>query len=142
VSLPRVPEAHDRYEPPPGPAQYLVADPSARRAGVILSLGSSGSYGLAVDKLRLVVSDKRAEPRVAPDTTDSAIAGAARIPDRFGGGFLFWTDRGLYRADAFDAALRPIARVPDTITTVAFASKFLLVRHAERRALGNRTSVR
>lgn len=129
---------------PSGPPQYLVADPSSRGA-VVLALGSAGAYGLVVDKTRVVVG--RGEPRVAPDAAEGPLRGATRIPARFGGGFLFWSDRSLYRAEAFDAPLRPVVRVPDTVTTVSFASKFLLVRtqNGERWAValpsGERRSV-
>ncbi len=128
---PQAPEPRGSSSPASGPAQYLVADPSPR-GGPILALGASASststsvFGLVVDRSRIVVG--RGEPRVAVDGTDAPITGATRIPGRFGGGFLFWTERALYRADAFDAPLKPLARVPEAVTTVSFASKFLLVR--------------
>jgi hypothetical protein len=110
-----------------GPPQYLVADPTVRGGeGITLALGSPGSYGLVVDKIRVTVG--RGEPRVAPDTTDDKIAGAAKIPQRFGGGFLFWTETAFYRADAFDAPLKPLARVPDAVQVISFAPKYLLAR--------------
>ena len=37
------------------------------------------------------------------------ITGAAKVPQRFGNGFLFWTANTLYRSDAFDTKLTPIA---------------------------------
>src|SRR5688572_25154695 len=89
-----------------GPPQYLIADPSPRGGGPTLSLGSGGSFGLVVDKSRVVVG--RGEPRVAVDTTDEAIIGARKLPSRFGGGYLFWTERSLYRAEQFDAPLKPV----------------------------------
>ncbi|HSO30984.1 MAG TPA: hypothetical protein VLT33_00670 [Labilithrix sp.] len=119
-----------------GPAQYVVADPSARGNVVALALGGGASLGLVVDKTRIVIG--RGEPHVGVDLPDQPIAGAARIPGRFGGGFLFWTDTAVYRSDAFDGPLKPIAKTPDSIQVISFAPKFLLVRtrNGERWALG------
>src|SRR5436190_17241753 len=113
---------------PQGPPQYLVADPNPRGggSGITLSLGTPGTYGLVVDKIRVTVG--RGEPRVAPDTTDEAITGAAKIPQRFGGGYLFWTETAFYRSEAFDAPLKPLARVPDAVQVISFAPKYLLAR--------------
>ena len=66
-----------------------------------------------MDKTRIVIG--RGEPHVGADLPEQAIAGATRIPGRFGGGFLFWTDNVLYRSDTFDGTLKPIARLPDSI---------------------------
>lgn len=117
--------------------QYIVADPSPSRVGpIVLPLGTHGLHGLVVDKRRVIVG--RGEPRVAPDATAEPIVGAAKLPGRFGRGFLFWTANTIYRADAFDAKLVPIARVPSAIDTISFAPKSLLVRtqNGERWALG------
>jgi hypothetical protein len=141
VETPQVPEQHASSKES-GPPQYLIADPSPRGGGVTLALGSAGTFGLVVDKSRVVVG--RGEPRVAVDTTDETIIGARKLPTRFGGGYLFWTERSLYRADQFDAPLKPVARVPDAIArgndfqSVSFASKFVLVRtnNGERWAIG------
>lgn len=122
---------------PQGPPQYLVADPSPRGgSGITLALGGPGLYGLVVDKIRVTVG--RGEPRVAPDTTDEAISGAAKIPQRFGGGYLFWTETAFYRSDAFDGPLKPLARVPDAIQVISFAPKYLLARtrNGERWGIG------
>ncbi len=119
-------------EPPAQPKsfgmpQYLVADPSSSRASAIaLPLGPRGVHGLVVDKRRVVVG--QGEPRVASDATTETILGASRIPGRFGNGFLFWTANTLYRADAFDAKLVPLTRVPDAIDSISFAPKSLLAR--------------
>ncbi|MBX3186789.1 MAG: hypothetical protein KF819_07225 [Labilithrix sp.] len=125
-----------------GPPQYLVADPSARGNVVATPLGGAGGLGLVVDKTRIVIG--RGEPRVGADLPDQPIAGTRKIPGRFGGGFLFWTDAVLYRADAFDGTLVPIARVPDTIENLAFAPKYLLVRtrNGERWAMSPTTGER
>ena len=121
---------------PSGPPQYIVADPSPRSSVVAISLGSSGALGLVVDKTRIVVG--RGEPHVGPDLPEQTIAGVRPIPARLGGGYLFWTENNLYRADAFDGVLRPIARVTDAIQNLSFAPKFVLVRtrNGERWALG------
>ena len=121
---------------PSGPPQYIVADPSPRSSVVAIPLGSSGALGLVVDKTRIVVG--RGEPHVGPDLPDQTIAGVRPIPARMGGGYLFWTENNLYRADAFDGVLKPIARVTDTIQNMSFAPKFALVRtrNGERWALG------
>ncbi|MBX3207328.1 MAG: hypothetical protein KF764_19935 [Labilithrix sp.] len=120
-----------------GRQQYLVADPSPARAGVpALALGAPGVHGLVVDRRRIVVA-RAGEPLVAPDATSEPIAGASPLPSRFGGGFLFWTANALYRADAFDAKLVPLARVPDPIESIVFAPKAVVVRtrNGERWAL-------
>jgi hypothetical protein len=122
--------------PPAGPAQYVVADPSPRSNVVAVPLGTSGALGLVVDRTRIVVG--RGEPHLGPDLPEQPIAGVRPIPARMGGGYLFWTDTTLYRADAFDTALKPLARVSDSIQNMSFAPKFVLVRtrNGERWALG------
>ena len=124
-----------------GPAQYVVADPSTRSNVVAVALGSGGAggggaLGLVVDKTRIVIG--RGEPHVGVDLPEQPIAGATRIPARLGGGFLFFTESVVYRADAFDGPLKPLAKLPDGITVISFAPKFLLVRtrNGERWALG------
>lgn len=121
---------------PSGPPQYIVADPSPRSSVVAIPLGGSGALGLVVDKTRIVVG--RGEPHVGPDLPDQAIAGVRPIPARMGGGYLFWTENNLYRAETFDGVLRPIARLTDAIQNMSFAPKFALVRtrNGERWALG------
>jgi hypothetical protein len=103
---------------------------------VALPLGMPSVHGLVVDKRRVVLG--QGEPRIASDATAEPILGAAKVPGRFGGGFLFWTANTLYRAAAFDSQLLPVARVPDAIDSVSFAPKSLLVRtrNGERWALG------
>lgn len=142
VETPQAPEQRSAAKES-GPPQYLIADPSPRGGGgVTVALGSAGSFGLVIDKSRVVIG--RGEPRVAVDATDEAIIGARKLPSRFGGGYLFWTERSLYRAEQFDAPLKPVARVPDSIArgndfqSVSFASKFVLVRtnNGERWAIG------
>lgn len=141
VETPQAPEQRTASKDN-GPPQYLIADPSPRGGNVTLALGSAGSFGLVVDKSRVVIG--RGEPRVATDSTDEPIVGARKLPTRFGGGYLFWTDRSLYRAEQFDAPLKPVVRVPDSIArgndfqSVSFASKFVLVRtsNGERWAIG------
>ena len=119
-----------------GPPQYIVADPGPRSNVVALSLGSAGALGLVVDKTRIVVG--RGEPRVGLDIPDAPLAGVRPIPARMGGGYLFWTENDLYRADAFDAPLKPLARFADAIQNMSLAPKFALVRtgNGERWALG------
>jgi hypothetical protein len=121
---------------PSGPPQYIVADPSPRSSVVAIPLGSSGALGLVVDKTRIVVG--RGEPHLGPDLPEQTIAGVRPIPSRMGGGYLFWTENNLYRADAFDGVLKPIARVTDAIQNLSFAPRFVLVRtrNGERWALG------
>src|SRR5437867_422722 len=92
----------------PGPSQYVAADPSPRSNVVALPLGAGGALGLVVDKTRIVVG--RGEPHVGSDVPEEPLAGVRPIPSRMGGGYLFWTENDLYRADAFDAPLKPLAR--------------------------------
>jgi hypothetical protein len=122
--------------PTAGPAQYVVADPSPRSRVVALPLGPSGALGLVVDKTRIVVG--RGEPHVGSDVPEAPLAGVRPIPSRLGGGYLFWTENDVYRADTFDAPLRPLARFADGIQNMSLAPKFALVRteNGERWALG------
>lgn len=119
-----------------GPPQYVVADPSARSSVVALPIGTAGALGLVVDRTRIVIG--RGEPHVGLDLPDEPIAGVRPIPSRMGGGFLFYTSKVLYRADTFDGTLKPIVRLADTIETLSFAPKFVLVRthNGERWSLG------
>jgi hypothetical protein len=121
--------------PPPTAAQYLAADPTGSKGAISLSLGQ-GQQGIVVDRRRVVVG--RGEPRIAADNAPDPIMGASRIPGRFGGGFLFWTAYTLYRSDAFESHLKPIARVPDHIEAVSFGPKAMLARtrNGERWGLG------
>lgn len=115
--------------------QYLVADPSGSKGATALVLGQ-GQRGIVVDRRRVVVG--RGEPRMALDHAPDPLLGAARIPIRFGGGFLFWTASTLYRSDAFESPLKPVTRVPDRIEAVSFGPKAILVRtgNGERWGLG------
>ncbi len=112
---------------PSAPPQYVVADqPSGRRTAARIPIGSRGAEGVIVDRRRIVMG--QGEPRVASDTTPEPLHGGTRVPGRFGGGFLFWTERSLYRADAFDAKLVPVTRVPETIERISFGPKSAVVR--------------
>lgn len=119
----RPPDERAARLPEIAPPQYLVADPASN--GVVAVRLANGALGLVVDKARVLTG--YGEPRVASEEPDRALRGAARIPTRFGGGFLFWTDAELYRADAFDGALRAIVRLPDPIADLSFSPKSLLV---------------
>jgi len=121
---------------PSGPPQYLVADPSPQGTTVTLPLGGAGSLGLVVDRARIVVG--RGEPHVAGDAPETPIVGAARVPARLKGGFLFWTDAVVYRASTFDGRLEPVARFAGGIQGVAFAARSVVVRtrNGERWGLG------
>lgn len=105
--------------------QYLVADAPSQGA-VMVPLGGAGQYGLVVDRRRVIVG--RGEPRVAADPSPEPILGASKLPDRFGGGFLFWTSNTLYRAEAFDSRLLALARVPDPIEAISFGPTALVAR--------------
>lgn len=127
--LPASPVATGEAAPvaPPAPPQYLVADPSkSRRSVVSIPLGARGAQGVVVDRRRVIVG--QGDPRLAPDVTPEPMIGASRVPGRFGGGFLFWTARSIYRADTFDGALVPVTRVPEPIERVSFGPKSALVR--------------
>jgi len=110
----------------PSRPQYIVADPSSSRGTKVVQLGREGQVGVVVERRRIVVG--YGEPRVAAELTPEPLAGAERIPSRFGGGFLFWTKNTLYRAAQFDASLAPVTRLPDAIASVSFGPKTLVVR--------------
>lgn len=120
---------------PAAPPQYLVADPGPRQTATIVDLGPS-TLGLTVDRTRVVVG--RGEPRVAVEQADAPLTFAFRLPERFGGGFLFTTEATVYRADTFDGVLHPVAHLPDPIQDVSFAPKSILVRtrNGERWSIG------
>jgi hypothetical protein len=65
---------------------------------------------------------------MAVDQAPESIAGAEKLPARFGGGFLFWTENSIFRSDAFDSALVPVASMPDRIETISFGPKAIMVR--------------
>lgn len=131
-----------RGAPSGGSSQYIVADPSVRADVAPIPVGSSGAFGLCVDKARIVAG--RGEPRVGTHTTEQPLAGARAIPSRMGGGYLFWTDNVLYRAETFDGALEPLARLTDSIQDLSLGPKFVLVRthNGERWALGVKSGER
>lgn len=130
------PSAAAASEPGAGPTSYILADPGARDLGLHVKIGSSGLTGIVVDGVRAVVG--KGEPTVAVDETPEPINGAAPIPARLGGGFLFHTDHTLYRADSFTGPLRPLGRTPETIQAFSFATKAVLLRcrNGERWAIG------
>lgn len=125
---------HDRGAEPAGPAlaeasrppsEYVVADARTGGDTVALALGSD-TVGVLVDGRRVVTG--RGEPRVAMERPEEQqLAGAARIPERLGGGFLFWSELALYRADTFDGRLVPIALFPVDITSVSFPPNGIIV---------------
>lgn len=116
------------------PSPYVVADPSGPLAIAPIALGSG--QGVVVEKRRVVLGN--GEPRVAHEMPEETFVGAVKAPARFGGGFLFWTANTIYRAASFDGDLAPLVRTPETIDTVSFAPKALLVRthNGERWGIG------
>lgn len=110
--------------PPPAPPQYLLGDPSGMVTHLLPLHG--GAQGIVVDRRRVIVA--RGEPRMAADQAPETINGAMKLPARFGGGFLFWTENNIYRSEAFDTALIPVARTPDHIDSISFGPKAIMVR--------------
>jgi hypothetical protein len=121
---------------PTGPAQYLIADPGSPGTKTVLLQLHGGAQGIVVDKRRVIVT--HGEPRLAADTTPDPISGAVKLPNRFGGGFLFWTESAIYRSEAFDSALIPVALTPDGIESISFGPKAMMVRthNGERYGIG------
>lgn len=136
--LAREPEAPAPLEAPPQPrSSYALADSDPFGGpSVVLPLGSAGVSGLVVERNRFVIG--RGQPRRAADLPPTAIVGAARSPTRFGGGFLFWTASALYRANAFDSPLVPIARFSEPVESVSFGPRAVVVhgRDGARWAFG------
>lgn len=114
--------------PLPAPSPYIVADVDDMRA-VALALDGPGNVGVAVGNMRVVL--EHGQQRFATEGVPDSLRGTVRIPRRFGGGFLFWTETSLYRSQTFDGALTPIARMPSYIETVSFAPKAIFVRMNE-----------
>lgn len=107
-----------------GPPQYVVADPEGR--GVVAAFAlDAGKVGLVVDDFRIIAGG--AESRVF-DGGSEPLTGAAKLPARFGGGYLFWTAHELLRAASFGGALEPLVHVTDSVLGVSFGPKFLLLR--------------
>ncbi len=120
-----------------GPSSYVVSDAGGRgEGGFRVKIGTAGQLGVVVDGARAIVG--KGEPVVATEIVAESLTGAAVIPARLGGGFLFHTDRALYRAATFTGALQPLGRVTDTIQSFSFATKSVLVRarNGERWSLG------
>jgi len=124
-----------KLPPATSPPQYIIADPHPRGGIVVLPL-AGGAQGLVVERRRVIVGP--GEPRLAEDAPKAPFVGAAKLPARFGAGFVFWTANDVFRAAAFDGTLTPVVRVPDTIESVSFGPKALVVRtkQGERWAVG------
>lgn len=126
VPTPRLAPPSTGAPSPEGPSSYLVADPSARDAGIRVAIGTPGQFGVVAEGIRAIVG--KGEPQLATEETSEPITAAAAIPARLGGGFVFHTDHAIYRSDTFAGPLRALGRTPEVIQAFSFAPKSLLVR--------------
>lgn len=124
-SAPRTRAQTDAPVPPLG-TEYVMGDPPLRGTSGFLPLHADGGLGIAIDKMRVVLRGRSVS--VAPEVTVDALEGATRIPERLGGGFLFFTSRALYRAATFDGSLTPVAKLRDRISSLSFGPRAVLVR--------------
>lgn len=110
---------------PPPPSQYVFGDRAGGQSLLVLPL-HGGAEGVVVENRRVIVA--RGESRLAADLAPEALHGVMKLPSRFGGGFLFWTDYAVYRAEVFDSALIPVTRTTDRIDSISLGPRSLLVR--------------
>ncbi len=66
------------------------------------------------------------------DGANESLTGAAKLPARFGGGYLFWTAHELFRATSFGGALKPLVHVADTVLGVSFGPRVLAPAHEQQ----------
>ena len=146
----RPPPIEKAASSPPPPNEYVIADPAPARSRMVsLPGGSQNAHGLIVDHRRVVIG--LGEPRVATDASAEASL-VGKDPDPFRRWISLWTASALYRSDAFDATLAPIAHVPDPIESVSFTPKAVLARtnngerwgialpNGDRAAMGGRSA--
>jgi hypothetical protein len=129
------------------PQQYVVADSGGRGKLFVLPLGTFGKsegQGVIIDGLRILVTaggDAPVRTRAAREITEPPLLGAERIPASLGGGFLFRSQSALYVSPTFDGPLRPLVQLPETIESVSFGPRSVLVRsnNGERWSLDPKT---
>jgi hypothetical protein len=80
-----------------------------------LSDGGVGVVG--VERIRV-----RADGAVefAAPVSQGMLMGGVPIPERLGGGFLFWSMHGLYRTPTFTGELQPVTSLPTNVFGVEF----------------------
>ena len=112
--------------PPALPAvqEYVASDDQSTSPG-LAPTPSSPDGGALSNGLRVDAGGATARDVAAP-----ALIGGARVPKRFGGGFLFWNPNALYAAKTFTARLVPITTLPNRVTRVSFGSSQAYVHFA------------
>jgi hypothetical protein len=126
---PRAPEVKEVPKPAPPPPEplptYLLADPDAQPKGTAIAL-DDGAIGILAEGSRLWT--KGGAVRVAGDLVGGTLSGVERIPSWLGGGFLFRTHDGLYRAETFDGPLAALVGIPSGVSRLSFGPTGALVR--------------
>lgn len=110
-------------------SSYILADESGPGSSTLVPV-RAGVFGVIVGKERLLASAD-GEFRKAGAPAAEEFAGVRVAPSRLGGGFVFWTEGALYRADTFDGLLTPVVRLPAVIDAVTFGPKGVFVRSRE-----------
>lgn len=126
---PATPPTTATPSPTGGAAPRIVADfvPSVdarNRSYDVLPTASDTDGGWLVDGIR-VAADGDAFGADGP--VDQPVVGGARIPKRLGGGFLFYTARGLYSASTFLGKLEPIMSLALQPSDIHFADGYGLI---------------
>jgi hypothetical protein len=70
-------------------------------------------------------------PSVAQDVAESPLIGGERLPQAWGGGFLFWSNNAIYSSKTFLSELRPIMGARGRIASVSFGPGFALIRQSD-----------
>lgn len=141
--------------PAAAPASFLLADPDALPAGMVVLLGPEGDpgaalapaaaskaagkhppraaaegppppFGALVDGVRAVVDG--GPLRFAGEVAPSPLTHAMRLPAWLGGGFLFRAGAALYTTASFEGPLRPLVSLPGSVQAIALGPKGLFVR--------------
>ncbi len=124
--------SEDAAAPPePEPSAYVIGGNASGllAARTAVALGKSET-GFLVEGVRVTVNGARV--RVSSEVATVAITAVAAVPERLGGGFLFWNESALYHAPEFGGKLRGIAYFPEgKIGDVVFGFDRLLVRGAD-----------
>jgi hypothetical protein len=68
---------------------------------------------------------------VADSAAKIPLTSGRAVPSAAGGGFVFWSSQGLYRASTFLGRLEPLAATPFAVDDVSFGPHFWLARSAE-----------
>lgn len=116
---PRVP-APAAAKPPP---VWVVSAASLRRHRALAPRADAVPEGAILDGLRVSFPDGR----VADDVAEPALVAGSRVPQHLGGGYLFWSATGVYRARSLLARLEPLTSLSAPVRRASFGPGMLLL---------------